>query len=110
MPAEQQGSVYKTGTGYGLRYYDERGVRQRKAGFKSRSAARAWFRDVERPRMRGETVAVEPLTLAEFADRFLARYAAIRSPVSVQTLHARLVRPLAEFGDVPLTEIRTGEV
>jgi hypothetical protein len=53
MPAEQQGQVYATGRGYGLRYYDEHGKRRRKAGFKSRSEARAWFRDVERKRMRG---------------------------------------------------------
>jgi hypothetical protein len=55
MPAEQQGSVYKTSRGYGLRWYDETGARRRQAGFSSRSAARAWFRNVEQPRMRGQT-------------------------------------------------------
>ena len=47
MPAEQQGSVYKTARGYGIRWHDEAGTRRRQAGFPSRSAARAWFRDVE---------------------------------------------------------------
>jgi hypothetical protein len=54
VPAEQRGSVYKTSTGYGIRYYDE-GGRRRQAGFSSRSEARRWFEDVERKRMRRET-------------------------------------------------------
>jgi integrase len=53
---------------------------------------------------------VEPLTLGEFSDRYLARYAAIRQPGSVQTLRWRLARPLAEFGDVKLSELRAGEL
>lgn len=110
MPAEQCGSVYKTSRGYGLRYYDEKGARRRQAGFPSRSAARAWFRDVEAPRMRGETLPPSPLTLAEFCDRFLERYAADRSPATVQSLRWRLVRPLREFGDLQLPDIRTGEL
>jgi hypothetical protein len=44
--------VSKTSKGYRLRWYDEGRARLRKAGFPSRSAARAWFRDVEEPRMR----------------------------------------------------------
>lgn len=110
MPAEQQGSVYKTSRGFGLRWYDEIGARRRRAGFSSRSAARAWFRDVEQPRMRGETPAPSPLTLAEFSDRFLERYAADRSPSTVKSLRWRLVRPLREFGDVQLPDLRTGEL
>jgi integrase len=76
MPAEQQGSVYKTATGYGIRWRDENGTRRRQAGFKSRSEARAWFRDVERKRMRGETIAPSPLTLAELVDEYLAQHVA----------------------------------
>jgi integrase len=108
MPSEQHGQPYKTRKGWGLRWYDESGRRRRRAGFESRSAALAWYRDVERPRLRGDTP--EPLTLQEFADRYLTRYEALRSPVSVATLRARLVRPLAEFGDVKLNELRTGEI
>ncbi len=110
MPADQQGSIYKTARGYGLRWYDETGARRRKAGFPSRSAARAWFRDVETPRMRGETIAPSPLTLAEFSSRFLERYAADRAPATVRSLQWRLVRPLREFGDLRLTELRIGEL
>jgi len=110
MPADQRGSVYPTSRGFGVRWYDEGGARRRKAGFSSRSAARAWFRDVETPRMRGETLAPSPLTLAEFSSRFLERYAADRAPATVRSLQWRLVRPLREFGDLRLTELRTGEL
>ena len=110
MPAEQRGSVYKTRDGFGVQYRDESGTRRRQSGFKSRSAARAWFRDVAQPRMRGENVAPDPLTLAEFCENYLKRYEAVRSPVSVQTLRWRLARPLAEFGDVELQALRTGEI
>ncbi|MEO5576724.1 MAG: site-specific integrase [Gaiellaceae bacterium] len=60
--------------------------------------------------MRGETIAPSPLTLAEFSSRFLERYAADRAPATVSSLQWRLVRPLREFGDLRLTELRTGEL
>jgi integrase len=109
VPAEQRGQVYATTKGYGIRWYDENGARRRQAGFSSPSKARAWFRDVELPRMRGGLVN-EPLTLREFSDRYIARYEADRSPITVQTLKWRLVRPLAEFGDVKLSDLRAGEI
>jgi integrase len=76
MPADQQGSVYKTGSGYGIRSYDETGVRRRRAGFSSRSEARKWFQDVERKRMRGETIAPSPMSLAELVEEYLAQHVA----------------------------------
>ena len=109
MPAEQRGQVYATAKGYGIRWYDERGARRRQAGFSSPSKARAWFRDVELPRMRGGLVD-EPLTLREFSDRYLARYESDRAAVTVQTLKWRLVRSLDEFGDVELSKLRAGEI
>jgi integrase len=110
MPAEQAGSPYKTKTqGWGIRWFDENGKRRRQAGFSSESKARVWFRDSELPRMRGGLVN-EPLTLREFADRYIARYEADRSPVTVRSLRWRLVRPLDEFGDVKLSDLRTGEI
>jgi hypothetical protein len=61
MPAEQRGQVYATAKGFGIRWYDETGARRRQAGFSSRSEARAWFRDVESKRMRGEVPTVSHL-------------------------------------------------
>jgi integrase len=109
MPAEQRGSTYRTSTGCGIRWTDETGRRRRQAGFSSPSKARTWFRDVELVRMRGGLID-EALTLREFSDRYLARYEVDRAAVTVQTLKWRLVRPLDEFGDVKLSELRAGEI
>jgi integrase len=110
MPARAQGSTYKTGkSGHGIRWYED-GTRHHKSGFASRSAARSYFQDVVRPRLDGMSTMVEPLTLRQFAERFIARYEAIRAPASVRSLRYRLVRPLAEFGDVPMAELRTAEI
>ena len=109
MPAKAQSSIYRTGSGFGVRWYEDR-ARHHKSGFASKSAARSYFADVVRPRLDGLPTAPEPLTLRQFSERFIARYEAIRAPASVRSLRYRLVRPLAEFGDVPLDEIRTGEV
>lgn len=43
MPAEQQGSLYQTANGVGIRWIDENGIRHRRAGFSSPSKARALF-------------------------------------------------------------------
>ena len=59
--------------------------------------------------MRGGLVN-ERLTLAEFSERFVARYRVDRAPATVSSLEWRLVRPLAAFGDVQLSDLRTGEI
>jgi len=59
--------------------------------------------------MRGGLVD-ERLTLREFSERYLARYQVDRAPATVKSLGWRLVRPLAEFGDVQLSDLRTGEI
>jgi integrase len=106
VPAEQEGSVYKTTTGYGLRWYDEHGVRRRKAGFSSPSKARAWFREVERKRMRGETPEADrTITLEEHVDRYLAAHATGREASTIKTLGHRLGYATATFGDLTLDEL-----
>jgi integrase len=105
MPAEQRGSVYSTASGYGIRWYDEHGQRLRQAGFPSRSAARKWFEDVERKRMRGEPVQQPQLTLDELSERFLAAHAVAVQERTIRTLRQRLQRPRAAFGDVPVREL-----
>ena len=52
----------------------------------------------------------ERLTLREFSERYLARFQVDRSPATVKSLGWRLARPLAEFGDVQLSDLRTGEI
>lgn len=87
MPADQRGSVYKTATGFGIRWYDGK-VRRRRSGFKSRSEARSWFERVERRRMRGETIAPSPMTLAELVHEYLEQHVAEQNTIS--TLRNRL--------------------
>ena len=112
MPAEQQGSVYTTAKGCGIRWRDEHGVSRRKAGFKSRSEARKWFQDVERRRMRGETVTPTSTTLAELVDQYLGQHVAEQN--TIQALRDRLklatdgipVKPRAQEREHGLGEIR----
>ena len=63
MPADQRGTVYRTASGYGIRYTDEHGAKRRKSGFTSKSAARSWFEDSERPRLQGRAVSPPDITL-----------------------------------------------
>jgi integrase len=105
MPAEQRGAIYPTAKGYGIRWYDEHGVRRRRAGFKSKSEARAWFQNVEAKRMRGDTPAPEPITLTEHVDRYLEAHAVGRDPKTIDVLRFRLGYATSVFGDLRLDEL-----
>ena len=106
MPTEQRGQVYATTGGYGLRWRDENNVRRRRAGFSSPSKARAWFRDTELPRMRGDTpTADKTVTFAAHVDRYLAAHAVGRDASTIKTLTHRLGYATATFGDVTLEEL-----
>ena len=112
MPAEARGSVYGTANGYGIRWYDEHGRRRRQAGFPSRSAARKWFEDVERKRMRGEAPTPEPVTLTEHVDRYLDAHKVGRDPKTIDVLRFRLGYATKVFGELRLDELerRVAEV
>jgi integrase len=105
MPAEQQGSIYRTTNGFGIRWIDETGRRRRQAGFTSPSKAKAWYRDVERPRMRGETIARPPVTFRAHVDRHLEAHAQISDANTMRVLRERLKRPVDAFGDFQLREL-----
>jgi integrase len=112
MPADQRGHVYATSNGYGIRWYDEHGTRRRRAGFKSRSAARSWFENVEKRRMRCEEVAPEPTTLSEHVARYLEAHAVGRDPKTIDVLRFRLGYATRTFGELRLDEFerRVAEV
>jgi integrase len=106
MPARQRGEPYRLGKGrWGLRYYDEHGIRRRTSGFTSRTEALDWFENVERKRQLGLPVAAPDLTLTEFVDVFLERHAAVRSPRTIRTLRERLRRPIKSYGTTHLREL-----
>jgi integrase len=106
MPAEQRGEVYKLGKGrYGLRWYDAEGIRRRKSPFASQSAARAHFRRVIEPELRGDPVPAPDLTLTEFVPLFLERHGAVVRPQTVTTLRDRLAVAQRAFGTVTLREL-----
>ena len=105
MPAEQRGSIYRTNTGYGIRYTDEHGARKRRSGFRSRSAARHWLEQVEKPRQRGEPATAPQLTFDEFADRYLQAHSSTVEASTLRTLEHRLGYARSAFGSVPLTDL-----
>jgi integrase len=76
MPAEQYGSTYVTTTGFGIRWRDETGERRFRSGFRTERQALAWFQNVERKRMRGETIAPSPVTPAELVEEYLGQHIA----------------------------------
>jgi integrase len=125
MPAIQRGQAYPLGPRrWGLRYYDENGVRRRKSPFPSKSAALAHYRELIEPRLRGESEPLPELTFAEFVPIYLERHAAGVRPRTITTLRERLGhrRHLAHddecrcatcaFGEVPLSELErmSGEI
>jgi integrase len=112
MPSVQRGQPYKTTRGWGCRYYDEHGFRQRKSGFKTRSEAIDWFENVERPRQLGLSVAAPDRKLSEFVQEYLAAHKVGREPSTIRTLKERLGYATKAFGDVNLRDLehRAAEV
>jgi integrase len=105
VPAEQRGQVYKTKTGYGIRWYDETGKRRRRSGFKSRSEARRWYEEVERRRMRGDIARPAQMTFAELVERYLRTHAVGREASTMTTLSERLAHSLSAFGELRLSQL-----
>src|SRR5262245_40536893 len=106
MPQTQRGQAYRLDRGrWGLRYYDGDGKRRRVSPFPTTSAALSHFRDVVEPELRGEPAPLPDLTLAEFADLYLARHGAVVRARTVKVLRDRLAYATRVYGDVPLREL-----
>lgn len=106
MPAEQHGSTYRTNTAWGVRWYED-GRRRFKSGFETKTAARAYFRDIVAPVLRGEAPTAESgdIVLSAYVDAFLAGYADDHEPRTVRSVRERLGYALRVFGDVTLREL-----
>jgi integrase len=99
--SEQRGSIYATRGGYGIRWR-EGGQRRFQSGFRTKTEARAWFRENVAPRLHRKAPSAE-ITFDAFADLFLMRQAG--APRTVTTLRERLVPARAVFGDWTLAEL-----
>jgi integrase len=105
MPAEAQGSLYSTSSGYGIRWR-ENGKRRFRSCFETKRDARRWFEDGVRPRLRGRSRESSSSTLAAFSETWLTAHAADVEPGTITTLRYRLAHALDAFGDVPLADLQ----
>src|SRR5215207_964484 len=105
MPRRTSGSVYRTATGYGIRWPED-GRRPHHAGFKTKTEARRWFAANVAPRLdRGESWLGSELTLAEFVPVYLERHAAGVRPRTILELRKRLRYATDAFGSVSLRDL-----
>ena len=103
MPAETRGSVFKTPTGWGIRW-PEAGKRPQKTGFRNKTEARRWFADTVEPRLRSSGPSSE-IDFDAFCDLFLERHGATVAPATKATLTERLASSRQDFGTWTLREL-----
>ncbi len=104
MPGpDTRGSVFKTRTGYGIRW-PEGGKRPQQTGFPTKTAARQWFAENVAPRLRDHAPDAS-ITFDEFCELFLARHGATVSDRTRQTLEERLAASRDRFGTWTLREL-----
>jgi integrase len=99
MPAETRGSVYRTKTGFGIRW-PEGGQRRFRSGFATKTEARRWLAE----HLRGDVPASE-LSFDAFCELFLDRHGATVSEATKRTLRERLAPARKTFGAWPLREL-----
>jgi integrase len=101
MPSVQRGQVVKLAGSWGVRWYDDNGGRQRKAGFATKSAAREWLDDkVDEVNAVRRGVAVAPAarpTVSSLVDLFLELHEV--DTATTRKLRAQLKHATAKFGD-----------
>jgi hypothetical protein len=90
VPAEQRGSIFRTRTGYGIRWYGPGKTRRQKSGFATKREARRWWEAEVRPGLTGVEPEREPVTLSAFVAQYLDRHAVGREPVTIKALRERL--------------------
>jgi integrase len=99
----QRGNVYETRKGYGIRWR-EGDQRRHQSGFRTKTEARAWFREQVAPRLHRGAPSAE-IRFATFVELFLHRHAASVSDRTIETLRERLAPAIAAFGDWKLAEL-----
>jgi integrase len=113
MPTAQRGSVFKLpGGSYGVRYYDDDGVRRRQGGFATKSEAGAWLGrkldEVEALRRGDRPAPVDIPTVTELVATFLASHEV--DPATTNRLRYELKHATRAFGDRRIDQLRTAEL
>jgi hypothetical protein len=103
MPRRTAGSVFRTATGYGVRWPED-GKRPQQVGFKTKTEARRWFAEQVAPRLNRGAPSAD-ITFDAFCELFLDRHGATVSRRTRDTLAERLAPARALFGDWTLAEL-----
>src|SRR5262245_21426244 len=103
MPAETRGSLYRTKTGWGIRWPED-GKRRFRSGFENRTDARRWFAENVGPRL-ARGVPSADVTFEVFVEIFLARHGATVADRTRRTLAQRLAPARDTFGEWTLREL-----
>jgi len=103
VPRATQGSVFRAGRGWGIRW-PENGARHQKTGFRTRTEARAWWDEHVRPRLRRGLPSAD-VTLADFTSLYLERWGPTVAPRTSSTLRRWLAPALRQFGGFTLAEL-----
>ena len=103
MPAEPRGSLYRTRSGWAIRWPED-GRRRHRSGFETKTEARRWFADNVAPRL-GRRAPSAELTFDEFCELVLARHGATVAERTRRTLAQRLAPAREVFGAWTLREL-----
>ena len=103
MPRRTSGSVFRTATGYGIRWPED-GRRPQQTGFKTKTEARRWFAENVASRLDRGAPSPE-ITFDAFCDLFLERHGATVAERTRRTLAERLGPARAMFGGWTLAEL-----
>src|SRR5262245_62276614 len=103
MARELRGGVLKTRDGYGIRWRED-GKRPQRSGFPTKTAARQWYDENVKPRLRSEAPTAD-ITFDAFCELYLERHGATVSERTKQTIAIRLASARERFGDWSLREL-----
>jgi len=103
MPRLTAGSIYKTRSGYGIRWPED-GKRRHQAGFPTKTEARRWFAENVAPRL--DRGAPSPdIGFDAFCEEYLRRWEPGVAPRTRGTLRERLAPAREAFGAFTLREL-----
>src|SRR5215211_4053619 len=103
MPRPTHGSVYSTRTGYGIRWPED-GRRPHRAGFRTKTEARAWFAANVAPRLDRGSPSPD-ISFEAFVIEYLARWEPTVATRTRKTLREWLAPALEHFGGWTLAEL-----